>query len=97
MIQGICGGLCLAGAGGRGHLHGYGELAAAHRVPVLLGALPLLALQQVRVVADLAQDVDARQRILAVLHAASTLRRVPDSKLWACRATVRTLQVGMGF
>ena len=50
------------------HLHGHSELAAADRVPVLLDALPLLALQQIRVVADLAQNVNARQRVLAVLH-----------------------------
>ena len=49
-------------------LHGDGELAAAHWVAVLVGALPLLALQQVRVVADLAQDVNPCQRILPILR-----------------------------
>lgn len=50
------------------HLHGNSELAAANRVAVLVHALPLLALQQVRVVADLAQDVNACQGILPVLQ-----------------------------
>ena len=45
-----------------------GELARADRVAVLLGALPVQALQQVRVVADLAQDVDPRQRVAPVLR-----------------------------
>ena len=49
-------------------LQRYGELPRAHGVAVLLRALPLAPLQQVGVVADLAQDVDARQRVAPVLQ-----------------------------
>ena len=49
-------------------LHGDGELAAAHWVAILVGALPLLALQQIRMVADLAQNVNPCQCVLPVLR-----------------------------
>jgi hypothetical protein len=55
----------------RAHLESDDELAGAHGVAVLLGALPLAPLQEVRVVADLAQDVYARQSIAPVLYRTS--------------------------
>ena len=51
-----------------GHLHGDDELAGALHVAVVVRVLPGGALQQVRVVAQLAEDVDAGQRVLPVLH-----------------------------
>ena len=44
-----------------GYLHGNSELPGALRLAIQLRALPLGALYEVRVVTDLAQDVDASE------------------------------------